>query len=48
MTQLNSPVDTLEQLKSTLDLLHHITDLQNVIDGMYFPVEKLYNLLRYV
>ena len=47
VAQLNAPVDTLKELKSTLELLHHITDLQNVIDSMYFPVEKLYGLLRY-
>ena len=47
VTQLNTPVENLEQLKSTLELLHQITDLQNIIDDMYYPVEKLYNLLRY-
>ena len=47
VTQLKAPVSTLEQLKATLELLHRITDLQNVIDDMYFPIEKLYNLLRY-
>ena len=47
VSQLNAPVHTLSQLKSTLDLLHHITDLQNVIDSMYYPVEKLYSLLRW-
>lgn len=46
VSQLNAPVHTLDQLKSTLELLHHITDLQNVIDSMYYPVEKMYSLLR--
>ena len=48
MAQLNAPVETLHQLKATLELLHHITDLQNVIDNMYYPVEELYQLLRYI
>lgn len=47
VSQLNAPVHTLNQLKSTLELLHQITDLQNVIDSMYHPVEKMYSLLRY-
>ena len=46
VSQLNTPVHTLSQLKSTLDLLHHIADLQNIIDSVYYPVEKLYSLLR--
>lgn len=48
LAQLASPVTTLEQLKSTLELLHAITDMQNVIDDMYFPVERLYAMLRCV
>ena len=47
LVQLASPVTTLAHLKSTLELLHTITDMQNVIDEMYLPVERLYALLRY-
>ena len=45
-SQLSSPVETLEQLKSTLELLHTITDMQSLIDDVYLPVERLYTLLR--
>ena len=47
LVQLASPVTTLGQLKSTLELLHSITDMQIVIDDKYLPVERLYALLRY-
>ena len=46
--QLVAPVETLGQLKTTLELLQEISDLQNTIDGLYLPVEELYTLLRYV
>ncbi len=45
--QLSSPVESLQQLENTLQLLQQITDLQNVVDGMYLPVERLYTLLRF-
>lgn len=48
VTQLQAPVEDLSQLRDTLQLLHHITDLQSVVDDMYLPVEKQYALLRYV
>ena len=44
--QLSLPVETLDQLKSTLELLHTITDMQNLIDELYLPVERLYIMLR--
>ncbi len=44
--QLSCPVETLDQLKSTLELLHTITDMQNLIDELYLPVERLYTMLR--
>ena len=45
-SQLSTPVHTLHHLKETLELLQHITDLQNVMDELYLPVERLYGLLR--
>lgn len=47
LSSLRAPVEGLLQLQDTLLLLHHITDLQNVIDDMYLPVEEQYALLRY-
>ncbi len=44
--QLSLPVEKLDQLKSTLELLHTITDMQNLIDELYLPVERLYIMLR--
>jgi len=46
MAQLTTPVETLAQLKTTLELLQEISDLQNTIDDLYLPVERLYALLR--
>ena len=46
VSQLQTPVETLAQLKSTLQLLHHITDMQNVVDDLYLPVERQYDMLR--
>ena len=45
-SQLTTPVETLQQLRDTLELLQRISDLQNLVDGMYLPVERLYALLR--
>ena len=44
--QLTTPVKTLAQLKTTLELLQEISDLQNTIDDLCLPVERLYALLR--
>lgn len=46
--QLLAPVDNLQQLQCALKLLGQIEDMQNVVDGLYLPVEKLYQSLKYV
>ena len=46
--QLLAPVGGLEQLQLTLKLLGQVEDMQNVVDGLYLPVEKLYQSLKYV
>ena len=46
VSQLDAPVESLAQLKVTLELLQQITDLQSLIDGVYTPVENQYALLR--
>ena len=46
--QLSAPVGGLQQLQLTLTLLGQIDDMQNVVDGLYLPVEKLYQSLKYV
>lgn len=48
VTQLHAPVpvEGLSQLRSTLQLLHRITDMQSFVDDMYLPVEKQYGMLR--
>ena len=46
--QLTTPVETLAQLQTTLELLQQISDLQNTVDDLYLPVERLYALLRCV
>ena len=46
--QLLAPADNLQQLQCTLKLLGQIEDMQNVVDGLYLPVEKLYQSLKYV
>ena len=43
---LQRPVETLPQLRDTLQLLQTISDLQNSIDQHYLPVERMYDLLR--
>ncbi|KAL5457324.1 hypothetical protein EMCRGX_G034572 [Ephydatia muelleri] len=44
--QLLAPADNLQQLQCTLKLLGQIEDMQNVVDGLYLPVEKLYQSLK--
>lgn len=46
VSQLQAPVEVLSQLRDTLQLLHHITDMQNFVDDLYLPVEKQYAMLR--
>ncbi len=48
VSQLKIPVEELSQLRDALQLLHKITDLQSVVDDLYFPVEEQYVLLRYI
>ena len=43
---LQRPVETLPQVRDTLQLLQTISDLQNSIDQHYLPVERMYDLLR--
>ena len=47
VAHLQAPVEGLSQLKDTLQLLHHITDMQSFVDELYLPVEKQYAMLRY-
>ena len=37
---------TLDQLNSTLGLLEEIHDMENKIDGVYLPIESMYDKLR--
>lgn len=47
LAQLQQPVgDSLEKLRDVLLLLHHITDLQHVVDEKFLPVEQQYAMLR--
>ena len=41
-------METLTQLRACLQLLLDISDLQNSIDDHYVPIERMYELLRYV
>ena len=45
---LQQPVETLAQLRACLQLLLDISDLQNSIDDHYVPIERMYELLKYV
>lgn len=44
---LQGPVETLEHLRTCLQMLLDINDLRNTIDEQYIPVEKAYGLLRW-
>lgn len=46
VAHLHAPVESLSQLKDTLQLLHHITDMQSYVDELYLPVENQYAMLR--
>lgn len=46
--RLELDVGTLDQLNSSLFLLEEVRDMENKIDGIYLPIETLYNKLRYV
>lgn len=48
VTRLRTPVEELSRLKDTLQLLHHITDMQSFVDNLYLPIEKQYAMLRSV
>ncbi|CAK8694917.1 unnamed protein product [Clavelina lepadiformis] len=45
-SRLSAPVLTLDQLNSTLGLLEEIHDMENKIDGVYLPIESMYDKLR--
>jgi energy-coupling factor transporter ATP-binding protein EcfA2 len=44
--KLGKEVETLENLRDSINLLHDIMDLENVIDNKFLEVEKLYSLLK--
>ena len=39
-------VQTLDQLNNTLGLLEEIHDMENKIDGIYLPIEIMYDKLK--
>ncbi|XP_069461306.1 uncharacterized protein [Ambystoma mexicanum] len=45
-TQLTVPVQSLEELNSSLQLLEELQDMENKIDGVYQPIEDMYEQLR--
>ncbi|WAR07684.1 DYHG-like protein [Mya arenaria] len=44
--RLELHVQTLDQLNSTLHLLEELRDMENKIDGIYLPIETMYDKLR--
>ncbi|XP_029452717.1 dynein gamma chain, flagellar outer arm-like [Rhinatrema bivittatum] len=44
--KLTVPVQTLEQLNSSLGLSEELQDMENKIDGVYRPIEDMYEQLR--
>lgn len=46
--QLSSKVTNIRELKQSLQTLQEFSELENVIDSAYLPVEQLYELLRSV
>ncbi|XP_071818739.1 dynein axonemal heavy chain 5-like isoform X4 [Apostichopus japonicus] len=45
-SRLQADVTTLDQLNSTLTLLEEVRDMENKIDGIYLPIETIYDNLR--
>ena len=43
---LQREVETLEELRDTLNLLHDIIDLENVVDDHFLAIERLYAVLK--
>ncbi|XP_077973667.1 uncharacterized protein LOC120348568 isoform X2 [Styela clava] len=44
--RLSAAVITLDQLNGTLSLIDEIHDMENKIDGVYLPIEKMYEKLK--
>jgi len=44
--QLLAEVTDIRELKQSLQTLQEFSELENVIDSAYLPVEQLYELLR--
>ncbi|XP_078503742.1 dynein axonemal heavy chain 5-like [Lissotriton helveticus] len=44
--QLTVPVQSLEELNSSLQLLEEVQDMEHNIDGVYRPIEDMYEQLR--
>jgi dynein heavy chain len=44
--RLNINVQTLEQLNDALKLIEELSDMENKIDKIYFPIENLYDDLK--
>ena len=45
-SSLQRDVETLEELRDTLNLLHDIMDLENVVDDQFLAIERLYAVLK--
>ena len=44
--KLQGEVNTLEDLRETIHLLHEVMDLENLVDDHFLSVEKLYDFLK--
>ena len=44
--RLELHVQSLDQLNSALQLLEELRDMENKIDGIYLPIETMYEKLR--
>ena len=45
-SSLQKEVETLEELRDTLNLLHDVMDLENVVDDHFLDIERLYAMLK--
>ena len=45
-SSLQREVETLEELRDTLNLLHDIMDLENAVDDHFLAIERLYAVLK--